>query len=222
MEKHLGSKALLKALILLSTLYAVVMLAHWPIGFTLFTQQSNLFVAAVVAAQLVAPRRPGLGAVKFTATVSITVTFLVYLLVLAPIQPGGIWAAYAEDHCASLCLHFITPLLTLADFLMNDAPGHAWPRRWAVYGVIPPVIYFSFVLILGGLGFRWWGMAGPYMFLNYEAPAGWFGFAPQSVGARSLGIGVFYVVIAMIGLFLVLGAALLKLARRRSQASPRE
>ena len=39
---------ILRAAILLSTLYAVLMMLHWPIGFTFFTLLSNLFAAAVV------------------------------------------------------------------------------------------------------------------------------------------------------------------------------
>lgn len=208
-------KSILKILILLSTLYAVIMLAHWPIGFTLFTQLSNLFVAAVVLAQLIRPDGR-LAPVKFTATVSISVTFGVYLAVLAPMAPGGFFAAYAEDHCASLCLHAITPLLTVADFLLHDAPGHAWPKRDAPIAVLPPLAYFLFILILGRRGVRWWGMAAPYMFLNYDSPVGWFGFDLAATSLRTPGVGVFYVALAMVGVFWLVGLALLALARRRN------
>ena len=62
------------------------MLAHWPIGMTYFTQLSNLFVAAVLLMQLLRPSARVLPGLKFSATVSIFVTFLVYLTVLGP--PG--------------------------------------------------------------------------------------------------------------------------------------
>ena len=52
---------ILRAAILLSTLYAVLMMLHWPIGFTFFALLSNLFAAAVVLLQLL---RGGTGALR--------------------------------------------------------------------------------------------------------------------------------------------------------------
>ena len=45
-------RSILKILILLSTGYAVIIMLHWPIGFTFFTLLSNIYVAAVVLMQL--------------------------------------------------------------------------------------------------------------------------------------------------------------------------
>ena len=213
----------MKILILLSTGYALIQMAHWPIGFTMFTQLSNLFAAAVAACQLARRNRggEGLATAKLAATASIALTFLVFLLVLAPMEPGGILAAYAQDHYASLCLHLLTPLLTLADFLVNDAPAHRWRRRQLAWVLAFPVGYFGFILILGACGFRWWrGMAAPYPFLNYEAPAGWFGFMPETASAGTLGIGVFYAILAMLALLLLVGAGLLAAAKKRRGAGP--
>lgn len=207
-----------KALILLCTLYAMIRMWHWAIGFSFFTQLSNLFAALVVAVQLgrsLANRKSQSAAVvKFTATVSILVTFLVYLLVLAPIRPGGVIGAYREDGYASLCLHLITPLLTLADFLISDA-DYPWRPVHSLCALIPPVVYFLFILLLGGAGVRWYmGMPVPYMFLNYAAPCGWFGIMPETAGVTTTGIGVFYVMLLLLGLFCLAGLALIALARR--------
>ena len=206
---------ILRAAILLSTLYAVLMMLHWPIGFTYFTLLSNLFAAAVVLLQLL---RGGTGALrlwKYLASVSITLTFLVYLLLLAPRMPGGFLAAYRQDHCASLCLHLITPLLTLADFLLHDT-DYPWRRRHVLLSLIPPFAWLLMILLLGQLGLRWGdgSMTAPYPFLNYAAPAGWFGYRPETAGFTTLGIGVFYAVLLMIPLVLLLGALLLAAARR--------
>ena len=209
----------LKILILLTTLYAMLMMLHWPIGFTFFTQLSNLYAALIVILQLLF-RRPGKRLVlwKYTAAVSITMTFLVYLFALAPAVPGGLLAAYAQDHCASLCMHLITPVLTVWDFLKNDAPASDWDNRFLPLSALPPFAYFAFILILGQCGFRWWDMSAPYPFLNYTAPAGWFGFLPETAGYTTLGIGVFYVVIAMTALFLLSGWLLLAAAKHRHNA----
>ena len=82
-----------KLLILASTAYAVGMLLHWPIGFSFFTQLSNLFLAAVVLLQLLRPGSPFFSGLKFSAVVSIFVTFLVFLTVLGPVVPGGLPAS---------------------------------------------------------------------------------------------------------------------------------
>ena len=115
------SWVLRKVFIVLVTLYAVLMMLHWPIGFTFFTQLSNLFTAAVTLGQLITGGRSrGIELLKYAAAVSITVTFFVFLLVLAPLDPRGIPAAYAQDHFASLCMHLINPVLTVGDFLADS------------------------------------------------------------------------------------------------------
>lgn len=208
-----------KALILLSTLYAMIRMWHWTIGFTYFTQLSNLFAAMAVIAQLASKPHKNImtAAVKFAATVSILVTFLVYLLLLAPMTPGGFLAAYRQDGYASLCLHCITPLLMLWDFLINDA-GYPWSFRHALYAILPPVGYFLFVVALGRMGVRWYrGMAAPYLFLNYAAPCGWFGILPETLSDTTLGVGVAYVMASLLGLFIGIGWLLVRLARRVSR-----
>ena len=203
---------ILKILILAVTLYAMLTMLHWPVGFTFFTQLSNLYAALVVGLQIAKPRSAGLAVAKYTATVCITATFLVFLTVLAPLDPRGLVAAYAQDRCASLCMHFITPVLTVWDFLANDA--ELLPdRRLVPYAVLPPLLYYLMILMLSMGGFRWNGKTAPYPFLNYDAPAGWFGFRPETAGYTTLGIGVAYAVLAMVGVFLLLGWLLAAAAR---------
>ena len=195
-------RSILKILILLSTGYAIVRMLHWPIGFTFFTQLSNIYAAAVVLLQLVSGKKNRI--LKYSAAVSIFVTFLVYLLILAPMMPGGFLAAYRQDHYASLCLHIITPVLTIADFFLNDAGG-LWERKHVWSALLPPCAYLFFILVLGKIGVRWGAgnMTAPYLFLNYSAPASWFGFMPETANYTTLGIGVFYCIIAMFLLFVL-------------------
>lgn len=215
---------ILRAGILLSTGYAFVRLLHWPIGFTFFTQLSNLFTALVVLCQLLMPRQAErLKPWKYMASVSILLTFLVYLTVLAPIMPGGILAAYRQDHWASLCMHLITPFLTIADFLLHDR-DYPWRGRHVFLAALPPFVWLLFIFVLGSLGLRWGmgNMTAPYPFLNYAAPAGWFGWMPETAGYTTLGIGVFYAILAMIPLVLLLALLLLRcaIALRRDRANP--
>lgn len=193
-----------KLIALASTAYAVIAMLHWPVGFTYFTQLSNIFAALVSLWQIIRPASLSAGRAKFSAAVSIAATMLVFLLVLAPMDPRGLIAAYAQDNCASLCLHFITPVSVLADFLLNDS-GESYSPALAI---APPICYFALIMALSLCGFRWNGMAAPYPFLNYIAPAGWFGFMPESADLKTLGIGVFYAVIVMLAAFLIIGRAL--------------
>ena len=84
--------------------------------------------------------------------------------------------------------------------------------------LIPPVTWLLLILILGRCGVRWYGTVAPYPFLNYAAPAGWFGFQPETAGASSLGIGVFYAICALIAVYLAVARLLLTLACRRHTA----
>lgn len=192
-----------------STSYAIIAMLHWPVGFTYFTQLSNIFALAVALWQLIRPASRAAARAKFAAAVSITATMIVFLIVLAPMHPRGFIAAYAQDNCASLCLHFISPLCVIADFLLNDS-GKAHSLALAM---VPPAAYFGFILVLSLCGFRWNGMTAPYPFLNYAASAGWFGFVPESADYTTLGVGVFYAVIAMLAAFLIIGRTLAFLAK---------
>jgi hypothetical protein len=205
-----------KISVLISTAYAVIMLLHWPIGFTFFTQLSNIYAAAVVLLQLISRKKYPL--LKYSATVSIFITFAVYLLVLAPMMPGGIFAAYRQDHYASFCLHVLTPVFTIADFFLNDTEFR-WEKKHLLYAVLPPVCYLMFILVLGKLGVRWGrgNMTAPYLFLNYGAPAGWFGFMPETASYTTLGIGVFYCIIVLLLLVLLIGWLFLALAKKTAR-----
>ncbi len=204
-----------KLLILASTAYAVVNLLHWPIGFSFFTQLSNLFLAAVVLLQLLFPKARFLPGLKFSAVLSIFVTFLVFLTVLGPVVPGGLPAAYAQDHGASFCLHLLNPALAMLDFFRNDA-AFPYGKRHAALALVPPFLYFLFILALGRLGLRWPGnMLAPYPFLDYGSPAGWFGLVVGGSRFFPIQIGTFYAVLALLLLFYAAAHILLFLARRR-------
>lgn len=208
-----------KTMILLMVIYAYICMWHWPIGFTFFTQLSNLYAAVAVLLQLIAG--PGrLKGFKYSAVVSILVTFVVYLLVLAPIYPGGILAAYRQDHDASLCMHVLVPMMMLADFCLNDRPVQLH-RRWLLYALLPPTVWFCMILILGAAGFRWHGMPAPYPFLNYRAPSGWFGFMPETAGYGSMGIGVAYALVVMLGVFALIGFLILRIGSRPKDSTNR-
>ena len=208
-----------KVLLIVCVVYAIIMMVHWPIGFTFFTQLSNIFAAVVITIQLIYENKRDADdtvgyarfilILKFMASVSLFVTFIVFLLFLAPFVPGGIIAAYLQDHCASLCMHLFTPLLIGCDLFICDR-NRDWKSVPAWCSAVPFLVYFLFILTLGACGFRWrfangTVLSAPYAFLNYTSPAGWFRFKPETMGVTSAGIGVFYVVIVMTVLILLIG-----------------
>ena len=215
---------LFKIWIILNVCYATVCMLHWPIGFTYFTQMSNIFAAIVCLAQLLCllrGRKTGqpseekavLHLLKYFAVLCVVITFLVFFAALGPLQPGGLLAAYLQDHGASMCMHLITPALMTIDFFANDA-RLPYGKKCIPLGMLPPLLYLGFILLLGGAGVRWGHgtMAAPYPFLNYDAPAGWFGYAPETIGMTTFGVGVFYVIIVFAVLTLLLSLVLQKLA----------
>ena len=208
-----------KYLLIACVIYAVIMMAHWPIGFTFFTQLSNIFAAVVITIQVFYESKRGADdtkdyarsilILKFMASVSLFVTFLVFLLFLAPFVPGGIIAAYTQDHCASLCMHLFNPVLIGCDLFICDRKRD-WSSVPAWCSAVPFFVYFLFIVILGACGFRWrfangTVLSAPYAFLNYTSPAGWFGFMPGTADMTTTGIGVFYVVVVMTAAILLIG-----------------
>jgi hypothetical protein len=146
----------------------------------------------------------GLYITKFLATISITLTFFVFMTILAPTIEGGFINAYIMYGCGSLCLHFITPLLAIIDFLFLTN-GYKSKKSHALYAIIPPLLYVLFVVVASSLGLRWGTMGAPYNFLNFKAPTGWFGFDLSIMGFESLGIGVFYMIVLLTIIFVFIG-----------------
>ena len=126
------------------------------------------------------------------------------MTILAPTIEGGFINAYIMYGCGSLCLHFITPLLAIIDFLFLTK-GYKSKKSHALYAIIPPLLYVLFVVIASSLGLRWGTMGAPYNFLNFKAPTGWFGFDLSIMGFESLGIGVFYMIVLLTIIFVLIG-----------------
>lgn len=151
-------------------------------AFLYFTVQSNLWIGAVCAVFFVlgiaALFRPSLRipralhVIKFVFTVSITLTGIVFCCVLAPTMPGSFKSA------ANVFTHVVVPLASVADFFFCR-PQHIVYRQFA-FALIPPVYY----LVFAGVGYALnWDFGGgnnyPYFFLNWDSPAGAFGFSSE-------------------------------------------
>jgi hypothetical protein len=112
---------------------------------------------------------------RFSAlvTLSITVTMVIFWIMLAPaMDTGSLWKF------ASLQPHLFTPLLMIADYLLFTKPGKL-TRRDPLYSALVPLGYWIQATILGlsGVVYRTDETTGaavrfPYFFIDYDQ-SGW-------------------------------------------------
>jgi hypothetical protein len=118
-----------------------------------FTIESNILVLAVALLLAAgAVRGPGLALAHLDALLGITVTGIVFALVLAPDQ----------EHIGigSVLLHYVSPPLTLLTWL---AFGPWGARAWAMIGpaLVWPLVWLAWTLVHGAIG-GWY----PYPFID--------------------------------------------------------
>jgi len=125
---------------------------------------------------------------------AITVTMLIYLVVLVPIsfQQAG---DYVPFSLTDNLIHIITPCLLILDWLLFSPKGSfRWsdPLLWALI----PIAYLAFAFTYGGLGGEFYpGARYPYPFMNIEA-LGLSGVALWLAGLAVALIAVGYVYVA--------------------------
>ncbi len=195
-------------------------------SFTYFTNLSNVFMDVMLVISIIndivkAKKEKGIMSnktylVKFLATISITLTFLVYMLILAPTYDEGFITAYLYNGAGSLCVHFVMPILAIIDFILFDK-AYKSENKHVFYAIIPPLLYVGFVIILMENGYVWRAGPAPYNFLNYKAPTGWFGFDLSVVNKETLGVGVFYMIILLSAIFVGLGKLYLKVRKKEEE-----
>ena len=223
-RKKLIISIIIKTIAILSSIYGIIKTYFGPLSFTYFTTLSNLFISIILLIFLFKDIyciltkkeiifKNYLYIIKFLATISITLTFFVYLTILAPTLEGGIINSYLSNDAGSLCVHFITPILSIIDFLFFDY-WYKSKNSHSIYAIIPPLLYVLFVVIASSLGLRWGEMYAPYNFLNYHAETGWFGLDLSLIGWETLGIGVFYMLIILSVLFIIIGRLFLWLRNK--------
>ena len=147
-------------------------------AFMFFTIQSNILIAVICAVGLclLLLSRPAGRAwyvVKLTGTVSITLTGVVFVVMLAPLLGSLAW------NVQNTLTHVVVPIAAVADFFVIAA-GAGIPRKSVFWVLLPPFLY----VIYAAVGFaRGWefikGQNYPYFFLNWGSPAGAFGFSDK-------------------------------------------
>ncbi len=147
-------------------------------GYMYFTIQSNILIAMICAvglALLIGNKKPGRAwfVIKFVGTVSITLTGVVFAVLLAPLLGANAWSA------RNTLTHLVVPITAVADFFVI-AKAEKIKRRDVIFVIIPPLLY----AVYAAVGYvRGWEFATgtnyPYFFLNWGSPAGAFGLSDE-------------------------------------------
>jgi hypothetical protein len=161
-----------------------------------YTLESNLMVLAMFGALIVktaADLKNGgvTGEVSYyerlsaIVTLSITVTLVIFWVLLAPSMGGRGLLAFSN-----LQVHAITPLLMIFDFLFFAAPGKLKKSDPLIFAVIP-LAYFAQSTVLGFSGVRYGAQSGsptrfPYFFVDFDI-----------LGARVFAYVLFFIVFFM-------------------------
>ena len=144
--------------------------------FSFFTIQSNLFAAAVLLSGArrdgQAPPSPTVDLVRGAAVLSLSLTGLVY---------GVLLAGYQEELQTTIpwvdtVLHRVMPLVMIADWLF-DPPRTRIDLRRALPWLAYPVVYLVYSLVRGPF-VDWY----TYAFLDPDAAGGYVGGALYCVG----------------------------------------
>ena len=163
----------------------------WTRRMLYFTQQSNLWIAAASFAFAWVLLRPELnerhlrlaGLFKYIFTISITVTGIIFCVLLAPFADFPMW------YLSNVLTHVIVPVLAVFDFFADR-----WilpvRKRDAAYALIPLAAWLLFASILCLLRVDFGkGEPYPYFFMDFYSEVGLFG--AQAGGDRPQ-LGSFY------------------------------
>ena len=185
--------------------------------FMYFTIQSNIAVALITAVFLCSNIMELLGKkgfindallmAKYALTVAITITFIVFFAVLAPLVDTDY--LFSFDNAS---VHLIVPVLALCDLFIFDNAIKLNAKN-CFWSLAMPMYYLLFFLIGIPLGFRYdsSGSAAPYFFLDYEQN-GWLRVTPNS-------LGVVYCVLIMMAFVIGLGYLFLGAMKLRNRGN---
>ena len=175
-----------KAIVVISALLGTFLSAYAGRGsfmggtrvFMYFTIQSNIGIAVIcgIGFYLIKNQKEVSRLwylIKFVGTVAITLTGVVFCFVLAPTLGEHAW------NIQNILTHVVVPIVAVIDFFLISSTSN-YKKKDVVYVTIPPIAY----AIYAGIGFvNGWefaeGINYPYFFLNWNSPAGAFGFTNE-------------------------------------------
>lgn len=184
--------------------------------FMYFTIQSNIAVAIIclVGVHLMLANRKinhVMEIIKYMSATSISLTGLVFCIVLAPTL--GVYAWNPQN----ILTHVVVPIAAVADFFVVGQK-YSYRKVEALWAIVPPMLY----VIYAGVGFicGWEfseGITYPYFFLNWGSEAGAIGFSKQLPFA-----GPVWWITIVLGLLVLIGLGYFKILsalRKKSEDS---
>jgi hypothetical protein len=136
-----------------------------------FTIQSNVLVGVACVLLAINPHRSSFAfaLLRMTGLIGITVTFIVFHVVLSRLLDLDGWAQAANQF-----QHTISPILAIVGWLCFGPRGIT-SRRIVLWSILFPLLYFAFCMIRGPLASHWY----PYPFIDVRS----IGYAPVLVNA---------------------------------------
>lgn len=153
--------------------------------------------------------------IKFMCVTAITLTFLVFSLMLTPSMIAGGNGSYLTS-VSNICCHNLVPILSIIDYFVFDTE-HRSNKLTFILSAILPIYYLAFALIgsVTGVNFGSTTSKVPYFFMDYEAN-GWF-----TVSNGFFGLGVFWWIVILVVVVLAYSAAFIAIknhiAKRRER-----
>ena len=136
--------------------------------FTYYTQDSNIFSMCISGIYLFYRKKDipkWLKGIRYAATVSLMLTFIVVVLVLGPMY-GPEWYPWLFFHGANIFYHVLCPIISLISFVLFEK-GDVLVMKDTVIAFLPTLIYAIVMVILNISKV----VHGPYPFLYvYEQP----------------------------------------------------
>ena len=174
-----------------------------------YTIQSNIWIAAVCFIiwiyDLVSlfkgksvPIPNWLRNLKFIFTVAIVLTGLMFNFVLYP-QSMMTGEPANPFSFSNFLTHIFVPVMAVVDFFSFDR-ARLRSDRLVVWGLVTPIYYFVFSMLLASRGVDFKGSSFPYFFLDYQTNT-WF-----SIGGGRF--GVFYWIVIVFLLVMGIGTVL--------------
>ena len=206
---------------------------------TFFTVQSNLIVLILMIVFSIYDilKLSGkfvhlpdfLNKLKLIATTAITLTFIVFGIILTPILVVDNLSKVVLSY-SSIVMHQIIPIVAILDFLLDDE-NQLLKYRYAPITLAFPLYYFVFTLIVSKLGVTYPSYENgqtveakfPYFFLDYEDNT-WFKIIPSN-NIDDFKIGVFYwlviilIILISISFLLILLKNLVIYTRNKKQSN---
>ena len=135
---------------------------------------------------------------KYVFVVAITLTMVVFWLLLAPtlklpsylVSPSNLFA------------HTLTPIVAILSFLLFDSRDYQLNKKQAILSLATPLYYVAFAIIASSSGIMFHTFRMPYFFMDYYQ-FGWFNSLTFSGEYGFSSFGVFYWII-IISLFIFL------------------